>query len=75
MEAKGAAPSRITKVSPSEESEEEPPGVVDDSDSEEDRPSRWDRPLRQAEVGCSDVPDLLDSFEELDQKADGKWET
>ena len=77
LEAKGAEPSRITKVLPSEEEDEEPPGVVDDSDSEEDRPSRWDSPLSQpkVEVGCSDVPDLLDSFEELDQKAYGKWNT
>ena len=77
MEAKGAEPSGKAKDTPSEEVEDEPPGVVDDSDSEDYRPSRWAWPQRQPNgaAGCLDVPDLLDSLEELDQKADGKWKT
>ncbi len=41
-EAKESEPSRITSTQPSLEEDEEPPGPVDDRDSEDDRPSRWD---------------------------------
>jgi hypothetical protein len=42
IEAKGSEPSRSTSTQPSAEVDDGPPGVVDDSDSDDDRPSRWD---------------------------------
>ena len=62
------------------EEAEEPPGVVDDSDSEDDRPSRWEKAKglgikRDVEAGSPEAPALLDSWEELDQRMDKKRQT
>ncbi len=49
IEAKGSEPSRSTSTQPSAEVDDGP-GVVDDSDSDDDRPSRWD--AMGLRVGC-----------------------
>jgi hypothetical protein len=44
------------------DAEEEPPGVVDDSDSEDDRPSRWEEAPSRRQPSDDDVPDLIDDW-------------
>ncbi len=45
-ESKESESNRISSTQPGLEEEEEPPGLVDDSDSEDDRPSQWDEAHR-----------------------------
>ncbi len=46
-ESKESEPNRILSTKPGLEEEEEPPGLVDDSDSEDDRPSQWNEAHRR----------------------------
>ncbi len=59
-EAKGSEPSRSTFTQPSAEVDDGPPGVFEDSDSDDDRPSRWAGAQSRLPIPEDDVPDLID---------------
>ena len=55
-------PSRSTSKQARVDEEEEPPGVIEDSDSDDDRPSRGVEAPSRRPPPADDVPDLIDDW-------------